>query len=484
MKKLNDILKNVEILDLKGTLDHTVSSLAFDSRTVESNSLFVAVQGTQVDGHQFIAKAIEAGATTIVCQELPNQLNEHVCYVRVKSSPSALGVMASNFYDSPSSKLKLVGITGTNGKTTTATLLYNLFTQLGYKTGLLSTILNKIHLRALPASHTTPDALQLNKILSDMVNDGCDFAFMEVSSHAIEQDRVAGISFAGAVFTNITHDHLDYHLTFRNYLSAKKRLFDHLPKTAFALSNGDDKNGKVMLQNTPASKYLYGLKNMADFKCRVIENHFSGMQLEMDGSEVHTVLSGDFNAYNMLAVYATAILLKQNKEEVLPILSRLKGAEGRFDLIRSKENITAIVDYAHTPDALKNVLETINSLRTQNEQLITVVGAGGDRDREKRPLMAKIASTLSNRVILTSDNPRSEDPNAILGEMQKGIDQSKMRTTLIIPDRKEAIKTAINLAAPNDIILVAGKGHEKYQEIKGVRYPFDDKQILTELLEM
>ncbi len=446
MKKLNHILNKVDILEAKGFIDTNVSSIAFDSREVSKDSLFVAVLGTQVDGHQFIGQAIDKGASIIVCEHFPENIIESITYIKVENSASALGYIASNFFDNPSSDLNLVGVTGTNGKTTTVTLLYNLFTILGYKVGLLSTISNKVHNKELPATHTTPDSIQLNKVLKQMVDDGCEFAFMEVSSHAIEQNRIAGISFAGGVFTNITHDHLDYHLTFKNYLNAKKKLFDKLPADAFALSNTDDKNGRVVLQNTKAKKYTYGLKNMADIKGKIIENHFSGLLMSIDGHEVHALVSGEFNAYNLLAAYGTAILLNQDQKEVLTAITQLTGAEGRFELVRSENNITGIVDYAHSPDALKNVLATINSLRTRNEQLITVVGAGGDRDREKRPKMANIASLMSDLVILTSDNPRSEDPNLIIEEMKKGIDAGKTNKTLVIGDRKEAIKTAVNLA--------------------------------------
>jgi len=484
MKNLQDILYKSGILEISGTLDLPIPEVAFDSRKVSKGCLFVAIPGTQVDGHQFIDKAIKDGAGTIVCMDFPDVLQAGITFVKVKDSSIALGHIAANFYNNPSEKLKLVGITGTNGKTTTATLLYNLFTSLGYKTGLISTIQTKVHAHAIDATHTTPDALQLNALLHQMVDEGCDFVFMEVSSHAIDQNRIAGLEFAGGVFTNITHDHLDYHETFRNYLNAKKKFFDDLPIQAFALSNIDDKNGKVMLQNTKARKAGYGLKNMAEFKGRVIENHFTGLQMTMNGKEVYALLPGDFNAYNLLAVYGTAMLLGMDEEEVLTAVSSLRGAEGRFNIIRSKTGITAIIDYAHTPDALENVLKTINALRTQNEQLITVVGAGGDRDKTKRPLMGKVASSLSNTVILTSDNPRSEDPDQILADIRKGIDPAKTNKTMVISNRKEAIKVAVNLARPGDLIVVAGKGHEKYQEIEGVKYPFDDKQILTELFDM
>ena len=399
------------------------------------------------------------------------------------NTSEALGFIAANYYDNPSEKLKIVGVTGTNGKTTIVTLLFNLFTDLGYKTGMLSTIQNKINNRVLETTHTTPDALKINKLLNQMVDDGCEYVFMEVSSHAIHQHRITGIIYIGGVFTNITHDHLDYHKTFKEYIKAKKLFFDNLPSNAFAITNIDDKNGNVMLQNTNAKKFTYGLKNMASYKGRIIENDFEGMMMNVDGSEMYSMLSGKFNAYNIFAVYATAMLLEQDKEEVLVGISKLKGAEGRFDIIRSASEITAIIDYAHTPDALENVISTINSIRTHNEQLITVVGAGGNRDSSKRPTMAKIASMLSNRVILTSDNPRNEDPMQILADMREGIDPAKKNMSMVIPDRKEAIITAYNIAQPGDMILIAGKGHEKYQEIKGIKYPFDDKKIMEELME-
>ena len=483
MKILQDILYRAGAIKIIGSLNKTVPGICFDSRKVEPGYLFVAVKGTQVDGHQYISQVIEAGASIIVCENLPKKLLPEIIYVIVKNSSLALGFIAANFYDNPSEKLKLVGVTGTNGKTTTVTLLHNLFTALGYKAGLLSTIVTKVGKRALPSTHTTPDAIAINELLAQMVSEGCEFAFMEVSSHAIHQNRVSGLKFAGGVFSNITHDHLDYHKTFAEYLAAKKRFFDELPSQAFALSNIDDKNGKVMLQNTSAKKFTYGLKNMADFKGKILENHFDGLQMLVDESEFYSLLTGEFNAYNLMAIYATAILLKQNKMDTLTEMSRLQGAEGRFEIIRSKGGITCFVDYAHTPDALLNVLKTINDLRTQNEQLITVVGAGGDRDRTKRPKMALIASKLSNTVILTSDNPRSEEPSSIIDEMYAGIDPAKTGKTLRITDRKEAIKTAVNLAQSGDLILVAGKGHEKYQEIKGVKHHFDDKEILNELLE-
>ncbi|MCF6170862.1 MAG: UDP-N-acetylmuramoyl-L-alanyl-D-glutamate--2,6-diaminopimelate ligase [Bacteroidales bacterium] len=483
MKNLKDILQTITLTELTGTDDIVITSLTLDSRKVMKGSLFIAIPGTQLDGHAFIGAAIGKGAAAIVCESLPENLQNEITYIRLQNPAAALGVIASNFYNKPSQKLKLVGITGTNGKTTTATLLFNLFKDLGYKTGLLSTILYQIDNESFTATHTTPDAIRINELLHQMVEAGCDFAFMEVSSHAIDQHRISGLTFSGGVFTNLTHDHLDYHTTFKEYLTAKKKFFDQLPETAFALSNADDKNGRVMLQNTRASKHFYSLKTMAGFKGRIIENHFDGLQMNIDNREMFAMLPGTFNAYNLLAVYGTAVLLGQDKEEILTGISRLHGAEGRFETLKSKMGITAIVDYAHTPDALENVLKTINSLRTFNEKLISVVGAGGDRDKTKRPKMARIVSVLSDTIILTSDNPRSEDPEQIIQDMMSGIDPAKKNKTMLIVNRNEAIKTAVNLARPGDLILVAGKGHEKYQEVMGVKHPFDDKKVLMELLE-
>ncbi len=480
MKLLSDILYKVKLEEIVGSTHMAISSVTFDSRTVKKDSLFVATVGTNSDGHAFIATAIESGAIAIVCEVLPEEKNESVTYVKVTDSSLALGIIACNYFDNPSEKLKLVGITGTNGKTTTVTLLFNLFRSLGYSVGLLSTVQNKINNTVVPSTHTTPDALALNELLSQMVEQGCEFAFMEVSSHAVVQNRIAGISFTGGVFSNITHDHLDYHKTFSEYIKAKKTFFDLLPNTAFALSNRDDKNGAVMLQNTKAETFTYGLRNVADYKCKIVENHLNGLLLNIDGQEVWVKLIGTFNAYNVLAVYATAILLKQDKTNVLTALSNLNSVEGRFQYFKSANGVIGIVDYAHTPDALKNVLETIKDIRTGNEQVITLVGCGGDRDTTKRPVMAAIACEYSNKVILTSDNPRSEDPEDILNQMQKGISPVDVKKTLRITDRKEAIKTALSLSNSGDIILVAGKGHEKYQEIKGVKHPFDDFEILKE----
>ncbi len=484
-RNLQEILYKSGLLKTVGAVDRVINSVTMDSRSVSSNGLFVAVKGTQVDGHIFITKAIEDGAVAVVCESLPSEINENVSYAIVKDSSVALGNIASNFYGNPSSKLKLVGITGTNGKTTTVSLLFRLFLAMGKKAGMLSTIENRIGDTLLPSTHTTPDAVSLNKLLAQMLDAGCEYVFMEVSSHSIHQNRVAGLSFTGAIFSNITHDHLDYHKTFKDYLNAKKKFFDNLNPLAFALVNVDDKNGRVMLQNTLANKKTYALKSMADFKGKVIENHFDGMLMDIDGKQFYSLLSGDFNAYNLMAVYSTSVLLGFEKEEVLEALSSLKGAEGRFEIVRSNEKgLTAVVDYAHTPDALFNVLKTINSLRSRNEKLITVVGTGGDRDKAKRPEMARIATLNSDMVILTSDNPRTEDPQSILDDMIPGIDPAKKSKTLVITNRLEAIKTAVNLAAKGDIILVAGKGHEKYQEINGVKHPFDDKKIIEELFEI
>lgn len=480
MKLLSDILYKTRLEEVVGSTNVAINSVTFDSRQVKKDSLFIATKGTAVDGHHYIEKAIESGAAAIVCEELPSIKKENVTYVKVLNSSEALGYIACNFYDNPSEKLKLIGITGTNGKTTTVTLLFNLFRGLGYNVGLLSTVENKINNTVIPSTHTTPDALTLNELLANMVEQGCQYAFMEVSSHAIVQHRITGIHFAGGAFSNITHDHLDYHITFDEYIKAKKRFFDNLQDDAFALTNKDDRNGLVMLQNTKAKKYTYGLKSIADFKCRVVENHLNGLLLNIDNQEVWVKLIGSFNAYNILVVYAVSQLLKQDKVQVLTTLSNLNSVEGRFQYIKSKNGIVAIIDYAHTPDALKNVLETIKDIRTGNEQVITLVGCGGDRDAAKRPIMAQIACEYSNKVILTSDNPRSENPEDILNQMEAGINPVDAKKTLRISDRKEAIKTAVAFAKEGDIILIAGKGHEKYQEIKGVKYPFDDFEIVKE----
>jgi UDP-N-acetylmuramoyl-L-alanyl-D-glutamate--2,6-diaminopimelate ligase len=483
VKLLSDILYKTRIEEITGSTNMAISSVTFDSRKVKKDSLFIATVGVTVDGHTYIDKAIELGASAIVCETLPTQIHEHITYIKVLNSSESLGYIACNFFDNPSEKLKLIGITGTNGKTTTVTLLFNLFKGLGYQVGLLSTVENKINNVVIPSTHTTPDALSLNELLNQMVEQGCQYAFMEVSSHAIIQHRITGLNFTGAAFSNITHDHLDYHKTFDEYIKAKKLFFDHLPTDAFALTNKDDRNGMVMLQNTRAKKYTYALKSLADFKCRVIENHLNGLLLNLDNQEVWIKLIGSFNAYNALVVYAMAILLKQDKVQVLTTLSNLNSVEGRFQYIKSKSGIIAIVDYAHTPDALKNVLETVKDIRTGNEQVITVVGCGGDRDSAKRPVMAKIACEFSNKTILTSDNPRSENPEEILNQMQSGLSPVDMKSALRISDRKEAIKTAVAFAKEGDILLIAGKGHEKYQEINGVKHHFDDFEIIKELFE-
>ena len=479
MKHLTHILRGIPILDSRGDMSQDISKIVFDSRKVETNSLFVAVRGTQVDGHNFIQKAIAGGAKAIVCEEIPEQING-ITFVKVTNAAAALGEMAANFYDNPTENLKVIGITGTNGKTSTATLLYDLFTGVGYKCGLVSTVEYRIAGKILPSTHTTPDQIALQKLFFDMVTEGCTFAFMEVSSHALAQNRVVGIQFAGAVFSNITHDHLDYHKTFESYRDAKKMLFDNLPKSAFALTNHDDRNGKFMLQNTKASKYGYALRKVANFKAKIIENSLLGLHLDLDGHDFYARMIGEFNAYNLLAVYATSVLLGEDKLEILTILSNLKGAEGRFDYIHdTQKDIVGIVDYAHTPDALENVLETIRHFRKDNQKIITLTGAGGDRDPAKRRVMGKIGATMSNTLILTSDNPRSEDPLSIIEQMKVDITPKDMSKVLEIADRRQAIRTAVKLAQRGDIILLAGKGHEKYQEINGVKYPFDDKEELT-----
>lgn len=476
MCKLKDLLVESELVALEGNPNIEVASLAFDSRKVEKGTAFFALRGTHADGHLFISKAIESGASVIVCEEIPDERPENVAFVQVKNAARALGLMASAFYGNPSSKMKLVGVTGTNGKTTIATLLYRLCLKLGYKAGLISTISYRINDVELPATHTTPDQLQLASLMAQMVDAGCDYCFMEVSSHSVDQQRIAGIDFDGAIFTNLTHDHLDYHKTFDAYLKAKKAFFDGLKAEAFALTNIDDKNGSVMLQNTKAHKLSYSLRTLADFKCKVIEGHFDGSLYEFNGIEVWTNFVGRFNAYNLTAVYGAALSLGFEKDEVLPVISQLTPVCGRFDIIRSNEGVFAIVDYAHTPDALENVLSTIEEMRTRNEQLITVAGAGGDRDKTKRPEMSAIACKYSDKVILTSDNPRTEDPLAILHDMEAGVDPVSKKKVVTIADRHEAIKTAVMLAKPGDIILIAGKGHENYQDVMGVKHHFDDKE--------
>lgn len=484
MAELKDILYKVHITSTSGSMTVEVKGICFDSRKTKSGFLFVAVKGTLSDGHLFMEKAVASGAIVVVAEKLPERISDNVTYVTVKDSAQALGIIAANYYHNPSHRLKLVGITGTNGKTTVATLLYQLFNSMGHRSGLLSTVVNKIVDKEIPATHTTPDPIQLNELLVQMVEAKCTHCFMEVSSHAVDQKRITGLKFEGAIFTNITHDHLDYHKTFENYIKAKKEYFDSLTSEAFALVNADDKRGMVMLQNTRARKQSFGLKKMVDFKGKIITNSIEGLELEIGNKNVWFKLIGDFNAYNLLAVYGSAILLGEDSDEILTHLSALPGAAGRFELISRGSKITAIVDYAHTPDALKNVLETIAHFRTGAEQLITVVGCGGNRDKSKRPLMASIACRFSDKVVLTSDNPRDEDPMEIIREMQTGIGPSETRKTLVLVNREEAIKTACMLAKERDIILVAGKGHETYQEIKGVKHPFDDREVLERMLKM
>ena len=484
MKKLSDILYKVRTAALSGNTDIDINGIAIDSRKVKQGFLFIAVKGWAVDGHHFIDKAIEQGAVAIVCETLP-ELKDGISYVQVSDSAEAAGLIAHNYYDQPTRQLRLVGVTGTNGKTTIATLLYKLFTCLGYKCGLVSTVENIINGKIIPSTHTTPDAISLNALLKQMVDEGCTFAFMEVSSHAVHQKRIAGLEFAGGLFSNITHDHLDYHKTFDEYIKAKKAFFDQLPSSAFAITNLDDKRGSVMLQNTSAKQYGYSLKTMADFKGRILENSLTGLVMLVNEQEVHFRLIGEFNAYNLLAVYGAAICLGEEKAYVLQCLSNTTGAEGRFDyMISTREKIIGIVDYAHTPDALVNVLETIKKLKQGHEQVITVVGCGGDRDKTKRPVMAEVACEHSDRVIFTSDNPRSEDPLKILEDMEASLGTAWKRKSISIADRKQAIKTAVDMARPEDIVLIAGKGHEKYQEINGVKHHFDDKEVLKEMLEL
>jgi UDP-N-acetylmuramoyl-L-alanyl-D-glutamate--2,6-diaminopimelate ligase len=482
MKPLADLLRNVAVKQIIGGAEPGISSINYDSREAGPGSMFFAVKGTRVDGHSFIEQVISQGAIAIVCESIPESIHNHVTYIQVDDSSYSSGIISANWFGNPSAQLKLVGITGTNGKTTTVTLLFNLFRKLGYHVGLLSTILNRIDDEIIPSTHTTPDAWHLNQLLDQMIAKGCSYCFMEVSSHAIVQNRVAGLNFSGGIFSNITHDHLDFHKTFEEYLKAKKRFFDDLPSTAFALTNIDDRNGLVMLQNTKAEKHTYSLQKMAEFKGRIIESPLDGLHLDLNGHETWCRLVGKFNGYNLLAVYAASILLQQEELEVLTILSNLESVEGRFDYVKSPQGIIGIVDYAHTPDALQNVLETINQLRSGNEMLITVVGCGGDRDKAKRPVMARIAARMSDRVILTSDNPRSEVPEEIIAEMLAGVEKENSRNVQNITDRHDAIRIACAMSRDNDVILVAGKGHEKYQEIKGIKYPFDDKELLKKYL--
>jgi UDP-N-acetylmuramoyl-L-alanyl-D-glutamate--2,6-diaminopimelate ligase len=483
VKILKDILYKVAIEAIKGSTEIAIDKMDFDSRKIDANDVFVAIRGTVSDGHDYIEKAITLGAVAIVCDAFPETIIKEVTYIQVKDTNKALAFMAANYFDNPSQKLKLIGITGTNGKTTIASLLYQLYKKAGYKVGLLSTVKILVDDIEYKATHTTPDSITINHYLNEMIHNGVTYCFMEVSSHGIHQKRTEALCFTGGVFTNLSHDHLDYHPTFAEYRDVKKSFFDNLPKSAFALSNIDDKNGAILLQNTVAKKRTYALKSYADYKAQILENQLSGLLLKINGNEVWVKLIGTFNAYNLLAIYGTAIELGMESLEVLRLLSVLESVSGRFQYIVSKSNITAIIDYAHTPDALENVLKTINDIRTKNEQLITVVGCGGNRDKAKRPIMGSIPSDLSDKVILTSDNPRNEDPEVIIAEMELGVAAQNYKKTMSITDRKQAIKTACQLAQPNDIILIAGKGHETYQEINGVRHDFDDMKMVKELLE-
>ena len=482
--KLSELLRNVTTISLIGNSEADITGVNIDSRKVERGHLFVAIKGTQTDGHRFIPKAIASGAAAVLCEDLPEERQEGVTYVKVASTEEAVGPVATMFYGEPSKHLKLVGVTGTNGKTTIATLLYNMFRKFGYKCGLLSTVCNYIEGEAIPADHTTPDPIELNYLLSKMVQAGCDYAFMECSSHAIAQKRIGGLKFAGGLFTNLTRDHLDYHKTFENYRDAKKAFFDGLDKDAFAITNADDKNGAIMVQNTKAQVKTYSTRSMADFRARIIECHFEGMYLEINGREVGVQFIGKFNVSNLLAVYGAAVMLGKAPEDILVVLSTLKSVAGRLEPIRSAEGVTAIVDYAHTPDALANVLNAIHEvLDGKGGQVITVCGAGGNRDKGKRPLMAQEAVKQSSRVIITSDNPRFEEPQDIINDMLAGLDQKQMKKVIAIVDRKEAIKTAVMLAQKGDVILIAGKGHEDYQEIKGVKHHFDDREVVREIFQ-
>ena len=481
--KLNEVLKNITPIKIVGNDNVEITGVNIDSRRIKAGHLFVAIRGTQVDGHQFIDKAIELGADAVLCEELPEKFSGHVTYVQVESTEDAVGKVATLFYGNPSHKLKLVGVTGTNGKTTIATLLYNMFRKFGYKVGLLSTVCNYIDDVEVPADHTTPDPIELNELLAKMVEAGCEYAFMECSSHAIHQKRIGGLKFAGGLFTNLTRDHLDYHKTFENYRNAKKAFFDGLPKDAFAITNADDKNGMIMVQNTKATVKTYSIRSMADFRARILECHFEGMYLEIDGREVGVQFIGKFNVSNLLAVYGAAIMLGKKPEDILLVLSTLHSVSGRLEPIHSPEGFTAIVDYAHTPDALANVLNAIHEVLDGKGHVITVCGAGGNRDKGKRPLMAQEAVRQSDKVIITSDNPRFEDPQEIINEMLAGLNEQQMRKVISIVDRKEAIRTACMMAQKGDVVLVAGKGHENYQEIKGVKHHFDDKEVLHEIFK-
>ena len=479
--KLEEILNGINTTEILGETSREISGIHIDSRKVESGDMFVAIKGTQTDGHAYISKAIEKGASTIICENLPEEIDNNTTYIKVGDTEDAIGKLATTFYGNPTSKLELIGVTGTNGKTTIATLLYNMFRQFGYKVGLISTVCNYIDGEAIPTEHTTPDSITLNKLLGRMADEGCKYAFMEVSSHAVAQKRIGGLKFAGGIFTNLTRDHLDYHQTVENYLKAKKAFFDNLPKSAFALTNLDDKNGLVMVQNTRAKVCTYSLRSLSEFKGKVLEDGFEGMLLDINNIEVNVQFIGRFNASNLLAVYGAACLLGKKVEDVLLALSTLQPVSGRFDALRSPKGYSAIVDYAHTPDALVNVLNTIQEVLKGKGNIITVVGAGGNRDKGKRPIMAQEATKQSNKVIITSDNPRFEEPQDIINDMLSGLNKEDMRKVISIIDRKEAIKTACMLAQPGDAILVAGKGHESYQEIKGVKYHFDDKEVIKEI---
>jgi UDP-N-acetylmuramoyl-L-alanyl-D-glutamate--2,6-diaminopimelate ligase len=483
MNILKEILSKVAIESIQGSIDISINKMDFDSRKIEANDVFIAIRGTISNGHDFIEKAIQQGAIVVVCDTLPEAIQKGITYVQVKDTNRALAFMAANFFGNPSQKLKLIGITGTNGKTTIASLLFQLFQKAGHKVGLLSTVKIIVDVIEFKATHTTPDSITINHYLKEMVDAGIEYCFMEVSSHGVHQKRTEALHFVGGIFTNLSHDHLDYHATFAEYRDVKKSFFDSLPKSAFVLTNVDDKNGQVMLQNTVAKKVTYALKTYADYKAQILENQLSGLLLKINGNEVWVKLIGTFNAYNVLAIYGTAVELGMESLEVLRLMSALESVSGRFQFIVSATNITAIVDYAHTPDALDNVLKTINNIRTKNEQLITVVGCGGNRDKSKRPIMAAIATDLGDKIILTSDNPRDENPEEIINEMEQGVAPENQKKLVTISDRKQAIKTACLLAQPNDIILIAGKGHETYQEVKGVRHYFDDMETVKEILE-
>lgn len=480
---LKDLLKNIKPLRIEGNENTGITGVNIDSRRIEKGHLFAAIKGTQADGHNYIDKAIELGATAILCEDMPEKLKPGITYIQVTSTEEATGNVATTFYGNPTDKLKLIGVTGTNGKTTIATLLYNMFRKLGYKCGLLSTVCNYIEDEAIPTSHTTPDPIELNKLLGRMADEGCSYVFMECSSHAIAQRRIAGLKFAGGVFTNLTRDHMDYHKTFDNYRDAKKAFFDNLPKNAFAITNADDKNGMVMIQNCKANVKTYSTRSMADFKARILECHFEGMYLEIDGKEVGVQFIGKFNVSNLLAVYGTAIMLGQKPDDILLVMSTLKSVSGRLEPVHSPNGVTAIVDYAHTPDALENVLRAIHEVMNGKGHIITVCGAGGNRDKGKRPLMAQEAVKQSDRVVITSDNPRFEEPQDIINDMLAGLDEPQMKKVLSITDRKEAIRTAYMLAKKGDVILIAGKGHEDYQEIKGVKHHFDDKEVIKKIMQ-